>query len=206
MPVNLQSITKIFADDTSLFSVVLDPLQSSNILNDDLRKISEWASQWKMSFNPDPTKQAIEIYFSKKINQVNIPDIYFNNSAITASDSHKHLGLTLDPKLAFDHHIREKTLKANKGIGIINRLRTFLPRMSLLIIYKAFVRPHLDYGDIIYDNPGNDSFTQKLESIQYNACLAITGCFRGTSREKLYSELGLESLADKRFIRRLCYF
>lgn len=78
--------------------------------------------------------------------------------------------------------------------------------MSLLIIYKAFVRPHLDYGDIIYDNPGNDSFTQKLESIQYNACLAITGCFRGTSREKLYSELGLESLADRRFIRRLCFF
>ena len=149
LPVNLQSTVKIFADDTSLFSFVLDPLRSANILNDDLRRISEWANQWKMSFNPDPTKQAIEIYFSKKINQVNIPDIYFNNSAIISSDSHKHLGLTLDPKLTFDHHIREKTLKANKGIGIITRLRAYLPRTSLLTIYKAFVRPHLDYGDII---------------------------------------------------------
>ena len=60
-------------------------------------------------------------------------------------------------------------------------------------VYKSFVRPHLDYGDIIFDNPTNDSFTQKLESVQYNACLAITVCFRGTSRDKLYQELGLES-------------
>ena len=47
---------------------------------------------------------------------------------------------------------------------------------------------------------------QKLESVQYNASLAITGCFRGTSRDKLYSELGLESLADRRFYRRLISF
>ena len=47
---------------------------------------------------------------------------------------------------------------------------------------------------------------QKLEIVQYNACLAITGCFRGTSQEKLYSELGLESLADRRFCRRLVLF
>ena len=59
-----------------------------------------------MSFNPDPNKQAVEIYFSKKKYQDNIPDISFNNSVITRSDSHKHLGLVLDPKLAFDAHIR----------------------------------------------------------------------------------------------------
>ena len=90
--------------------------------------------------------------------------------------------------------------------GLINKLRKFLPRKSLLTIYKTFVRPHLDYADIIYDCPGNITFTQKIESIQYNAYLAITGCFRGTSREKLYSELGLESLSDRRFSRRLFFF
>ena len=58
----------------------------------------------------------------------------------------------------------------------------------------------------MYDYPGNTSFTQRLESIQYNACLAITGCFRGTSREKLYLELGLESLSDRRFSRKLMFF
>ena len=102
--------------------------------------------------------------------------------------------------------MEKKFQKVNKGIGLITRLRKFVPRDSLVTIYKASFRPHLDYGDIIYDNPGNASFTRKLESIQYNAALAITGCIRGTSREKLYSELGIESLADRRFSRRLCSF
>ena len=206
LPENLESEAKVFADDTSLFSLVLDSTQSSSELNRDLTKISEWAYQWKMSFNPDPSKQAVEVYFSRKTGQINAPVLSFNATPITTSEFHKHLGLILDTKLAFEHHLREKFLKANKIIGLISRLRKFLPRDTLLTIYKAFVRPHLDYGDIIYDFPGNATFTQKLESVQYNACLAITGCIRGTSREKLYSELGIESLSDRRFSRRLFFF
>ena len=59
-----------------------------------------------------------------------------------------------------------------------------------MTIYKAFVRPNLDYGDVIYDETYNKTFHQKLESIRYNACLALSGAIRGSSRE----ELGLESL------------
>ena len=56
----------MFADDTSLFSIVSDPLETANILNEDLDIIQSWAEQWKMAFNPDPTKQAQEIVFLKK--------------------------------------------------------------------------------------------------------------------------------------------
>ena len=206
LPRDIESVLKIFADDSSVFSLVLDQFQCAGNLNRDLVRISEWAYQWKMSFNPDPSKQAVGVYFSRKGAPVNVPVILFNNTAIAESESHKHLGLILDSKLNFDHHLSEKIHKANKGIGLINRLRKYLPRDSLLTIYKTFVRPHLDYGDVIYDYPGNATFSRKLESVQYNACLAITGCFRGTSREKLYSELGLESLADRRFSRRLFFF
>ena len=59
---------------------------------------------------------------------------------------------------------------------------------------------------MVYDYPGNASFMQKFESVKYNASLAATGYFRGTSRDKLYSKLGLESLADMRFYRRLIAF
>jgi len=167
LPLGLESLAKIFADDTSLFSLVLDQIQSSAILNRDLGRINDWAYQWKMSFNPDPTKQAVGIYFSKKGAPLDIPIISFNDSPVTFFESHKHLGLILDPKLTFDHHLREKCLKANRGIGLINKLRNFLPRDSLLTIFKAFVRPHLDYGDIIYDYPGNATFSQKLECIHH---------------------------------------
>ena len=190
----------------SLFSLIIDHLRCAAELNSDMQKISEWAHQWKMSFNPDPSKQAVEVYFTRRQNPPIAPGLIFNDAPIPVQDHQKHLGLVLDKKLAFDDHLSEKFLKARRGIGLINRLREFLPRDSLVTIYKAHVRPHLDYGDIIYDCPGNANFTEKIEKIQYDACLAITGCFRGTSREKLYLELGLESLTDRRFCRRLTFF
>ena len=54
--------------------------------------------------------------------------------------------------------------------------------------------PHLDYGDIIYNQPNNQAFSNKLKAVQYNAALAITGAIRGTSKTKVYQELGIESL------------
>ena len=96
--------------------------------------------------------------------------------------------------------------KVNKTIGLLRKLQNILPRGPLLTIYKSFIRPNLDYGDVIYDQHYNNSFHQKLESIQYNAALAITGAIRVSSREKLYKELGLASLQQQRWFRKLGYF
>ena len=68
------------------------------------------------------------------------------------------------------------------------------------------MKPHLDYGDITYDQPNNESLTQKIEKIQYNAALAITRVIIGTSQSKLYSELGFESLKFRCWLRKLCTF
>ena len=83
--------------------------------------------------------------------------------------------------------------KVNKTIGLLRNCQNMLPRSALPTIYKTCIRPHLDYDEIIYGQPYNASFHQKLELLQYNACLAITGAIRGTSKEKLYEETGLES-------------
>ena len=196
---NLSSNPKLFADGTSLFSVVRDLNTSANEINDDLKKIEAWAHQWKMSFNPDPLKQAQEVIFSRKKSKPHHPDIIFNGNPVKKSSYQKHLGMFFDSKLDFDEHIKGVFDKTSKCIGLIRKLRSFLPRPSFLQIYKSFVRPYLDYGDIIYDKAFIGSFQKKHETIQYNAALAITGAIRGTSsREKVYSELGLESLQDRR--------
>ena len=202
----LSSNVKLFADDTSIFSTVYDINNTTSSLNSDLKKVSEWAYKWKMSFNPDPAKQAQEVIFSRKLSKPCHPIIEFNSLPVQNASSQKHLGLILDEKLNFDSHLKEKCNKFNKGVGIIKKLQHTLPRQALLTIYKSFVRPHLDYGDIIYDQPNNESFNQKLESYQYNAALAITGAIRGTSQTKIYKELGLESLKFRRYFRRLCTF
>ena len=71
----------------------------------------------------------------------------FNNNLVDLKSSHKHLGLTLDSKLNFNKHLEEKISKANKTIAIIHRIRHNSSRKPLLTIYKAHIRPHLDYGN-----------------------------------------------------------
>ena len=97
----------------------------------------------------------------------------------------------LNWKLNCEEHLKTIVNKISKNICLLRKCQNFLPRKSLLTMYKSFIRPHLDYGDIIYDQTYNTSFHQKLESLQYNAVLAITGAIRGTSNEK-HNELGLE--------------
>ena len=204
LPDGINSLCKIFADDTSLFSKVSDRHKSASNLNDDLEKISYWAYQWKMQFNPDPNKQANEVIFSRKTSSNNLshPPIKFNKNGISKCPHQRHLGIVLDSKLNFNAHVDQKIKKCNRIIGLIRRLSINLPRNALLIIYKSFVRPHLDYGDILYDKPNNENFQHKSEKVQYRA---ITGAIQGTSRTKLYDELGLHSLIKKLWCNKLIY-
>ena len=134
-----------------------------------------------MLFNPDITKQAQEVIFSRKSTITNHPTVFFNESPVAHTSCQKHLGMHLDEKLNFNTHVEEKITKANKGIAVIRKLAHVLPRESLITIYKLFVRPHIDYGDIIYDQPNNSSFCNIIENVQYNAALTITGAIKGTS-------------------------
>ena len=86
--------------------------------------------------------------------------------------------------------------KLDKTIGLLCKLEAVLPRSSLVTTYRALIRPHRDYGDIMYGQAYKKSFHQKLESIQGNAAPAKTGAIRGTSRENLYQDLALESLQN----------
>ena len=135
-----------------------------------------------MIFNPDLTKQAQEVIFSRKTKKLLHPCLSFNDIPLKNSISQKHIKLTLDIMLNFVEHIKNITQK------IMRIFQPILPRSSLLTIYKTFIRTQLDFADVIYDQACNPSFHEKLESIQYNACLAITAAIRGTSSEKLYQE------------------
>ena len=135
---------------------------------------------------------------------------------MTKVEEHRHLGVVLDSKLSFSAHIKEAISKTRKGIGLLRWLSKYLPRNTFTELFKLYVRPHLDYGDFIYHIPakvrefsGNyisSNLMEKLESVQYSAALAITGAWRGTSREKLYAALGCESPCFRRWSRHLTLF
>ena len=103
---------KLFADDTSLFTIVKDKNESANTLNNDLLLISKWAYNWKMLFNPDPSKPAQEVLFSRKKKTQIHPTISFKNIQVERASHHKHLGILLDEKkLNFKQHINTAILK-----------------------------------------------------------------------------------------------
>ena len=117
-------------------------------LNNDLKIISEWAYQWKMQFNPDKTKRAVQLMFSQKRIKPAHPPLYFNENQVVIKQEQKHLGLILDSGLTFHSHLREKVISARRGIGAIRFLSKYVTMDVLDQIYKLYVRPHLDYGDI----------------------------------------------------------
>ena len=122
---------------------------------------------------------------------------------------HRHLGMILDSKLTFLSHIKEAIVKARRGIGIIRFLSKYVAHDVLDQIYKLYVRPHLDYGDIIYhkyDPEFKLDFTKWLESTQYSAALAVSGAWRGANTDKIYEELGWEILYYRRWYRCLYHF
>ena len=122
-----------------------------------------------MSFNTDSSKQAQEVVFSRKIKKLNYSELIFNIPVNQASYQ-KHLGMFLDNKLNFGEHLKYITNKVNKSIGLLRKLQMILPRRSLVTIYKSFIRAHLDYGDIMFDQAFNKSFHDNLESIQEMLC------------------------------------
>ena len=76
-----------------------------------------------MSFNPDLNKQAQEVIFSRKMTKSSHPQVFFNNISVSCVSFQKHLGIYLDEKLNFNHHIKEKMTKAMKEIGAILKIR-----------------------------------------------------------------------------------
>ena len=89
-------------------------IDASNIdLYNDLKKIDEWVFQWKMNFNPDPTKQAKELIFSRKVQMTNHPPLFFKENVFPQTSLQKYLGMFLDSKLNFSEHLKNIFEKTN---------------------------------------------------------------------------------------------
>ena len=104
-----------------------------------------------MSLNADPSKQAQEVSFSRKLHKVSHRKLFFNNTDISQKISQKLLGVLLDSKLTFHDHRDIVFAKVKKTIGLLQKLNSILPSAALVAIFKTFVRSHLDYGDALYD-------------------------------------------------------
>ena len=192
---------RLFADDTSLYIIIDDNnvIQSGNSLNNDLEHISQWASNWLVQFNATKT---LNMTISRKLQKQNHPTLIFNDTDILQVNSHKHLGLTMNSTLTWSEHILEICSKACKTLNIMHALKYRLSRKALESIYTSFLRPTLEYCDVIWDNCLQKE-KDLLENIQLAAARIVTGARRGTSHALLYEETGWNTLQERRDIHKL---
>ena len=191
---NINSSIRLFADDTSLYIIVENPIQAATILNSDLSQIYTWASNWLVTFNPSKTESLL---FSRKLFKPLHPTLYMNQQDIITVESHKHLGLTFTNDLSWHEHLNNIKTKAWHRINVMRKLKFQLSRKSLQIIYFSFIKPLLEYADVVWDNCTQYE-ANELEKIQHEAARIVSGATKLVSIDKLLKEVGWDTLSCRR--------
>lgn len=194
----LLSLTRLFADDSSLFVSASNLRDIEGILNHDLLIIAKWAIQWLVNFNPSKTEA---ILFSL-INPDFIPSLIFDGVNIDFVSNHKHLGLTFNENGKWQNHIENILSSASKVIGSMRKLKYSFSRIALNQIYISYVRPILEYSSIVSDNCTIEQ-ANSVEKLQNEAARIVTGLTRSVSLERLYNECEWDSLSIRRTNQKL---
>ena len=196
---HIESEILLFADDTCIFEPVTDPRESILKMNRDLERLSSWATQWLVNFNPTKTKFLI---FSKKLVLPQYDPLILDNKVLERVQTHSQLGMIFNEKMTWDDHIREKCNSALKRVTLLKRLGQRIPRTTKLSVYSSFIRPVLEYGSVIFDNC-TTLMSDAIEKVQRQAALAITGAYTHTSHNNLLNELGLHILSTRGTVSKL---
>jgi hypothetical protein len=192
----------LYADDTSLFDIVENPLQSAVKLNNDLRNIDDWSNRWQVIMNADKTKSII---FSVKNIKPFHPPLIINGNTIEDIDKHTHLGLTLSSNMSWREHILNIHQKASKRVHMLKGLKYKLNRDILINLYKTMIRPVMEYADCVWDGC-SVYLSNLLEILQYESAIIVTGALKGSSKQRLLSELCWEEMKTRRLFHKLTLF
>jgi hypothetical protein len=197
---SLLSLTRLFADDSSLYCAATSLDDVEGILNHDLQIISAWAKTWLVDFNPNKTEAML---FSLRKGD-SLPNLIFENTQVNFVQDHKHLGVTLSTNGQWTTHIDNILTSASKTLGIMKKMKFTLSRRALNQIYLSYIRPIIEYSCIVWDGC-SESCVDRLEKIQNEAARVVTGLTKSVSLERLYTECGWNSLADRRKSQKLCF-
>ncbi len=198
---NLNCITRLFADDTSIGVSSADINIIESKLNKNMEQVCKWSKEWLIKFNPDKTET---ILFSLKRNDTQLKLMY-EDIEIKNVSTHKHLGVIFSSDGKWSYHIDSIIKTTSKMICSMRKLKYMLNRNTLSTIYVMYIRPHFEYACEVWDGCPNE-LCEKLEKLQLEAARIVTGLPTYCSRCYLYYETGWEKLAERRKNRKLSLF
>ena len=201
---DLNSEPFLYADDTSL----MKPLKSNTCIadvvdiNKDIQNISDWADQWRVTFNAAKTEYMI---ISKKTIRPQPLQIYFNDTQINQVRNHCHLGIWFSDTMSWEKHISETIKKTTIPVNLLKRMSRQVDRQTKLCIYTSYIRPLLEYNASIFSGNLSNDQIHTLEQVQRQALLSAVAAYRHTPQEKLLHEVGIEPLFIRRKYFGLCH-
>ena len=177
---DINSSIRLYADDTSLYIIVDNPVEAANKLNSDLSKIHQWATKWLVK-NPAKSESVI---FPRRQNKPYHPPVVLNQKQVSEVTSHTHLGLVFSNDCSWHEHLEYLKAKAWSRINIMRKLKFKLDRRSLQTINFSFIRPLLEYADVVWDNCTQYEVND-LEKIQNEAVRIVSGATKLVSTNSL---------------------
>ena len=183
---DISSTIRLLADETSLYRLVDSPLEAAMTLNRDVSRVYAWAKKWLVTFNPDKSEALL---ISRKHGRPYHPPICINSQPISEVTSHKHLGIILSNDCTWHAHFELIKAKAWSRINVMPKLKFHLDRKSLQIFYFSFIRPRLEYGDVVWNNCA--------QKIQYEAARTVPGATKLVSINALLEEVGWETILQE---------
>ena len=193
---------RLFADDTSVCLVVENPDTAAELLNLDLDKIMAWAKKWLVRFNPVKTEAFLA---SRKLNKPIHPPHFIEGTQIVEVDSHKHLEIFFQNDYSWHNHIDYVKEKAWSRVNAMRKLKFDFDRKSLETANLTFIRPILEYADIVWDNCTQYG-KNELDKIQNEAARIVTVTTKLVSIRELYKEINWDTLDERGRKHKLALF
>ena len=191
LPDNVSSYCKVFADDTKIYN----SHDKSDHLQQDLISMQEWTNAWNLHFNINKCK-VLHVGKNNKNSDYTLSTENGENIQITVTQEERDLGVVFDQALSFDTHIHNSVNKANKMLGLIKRTFCYLDKDTFCKLYKALVRPHLEYANTVW-YPMLKRQSIVIERVQRRATKLVKKCSKLSYAERL-NYLGLHSLYGRR--------
>ena len=198
---NIQNQIRLFADDTTIFMASPAIANDSHYLQSDINTIYDWSRDWCVNYNPSKTELLL---VSRKREPTDIV-LTLNTVNITKVPHHKHLGLIFEQNGSWKTNTGEIVAKAHQRVGTLKNIKFLINRKSLETLYNSYVRPLMEYGDIVWDGIPN-IFADRLEKIQIECLRIITGITVSSSLDQLYIESGFPTLSIRRKFHRLIMY
>ena len=188
----LEANPRLFADDVLMMACGKTQKECCNQLKRDINELSRWSNTWKIKLNAKKT-------FCLTITRSDEPlmVLNMNGEPIINVTSHKHLGVSMEYNLKWNVHISDIINRAETRLAILRAYSGKFNRETLLLLYTCYIRPIIEYGDLIWFNL-TEQDSERLEDLNRLGIRISIGAKAGTSHSFLYEESGLDTLSSRR--------